>query len=85
MVFYDEKDGDFVMKNFSIANDAETLIPYIKNAQKYNPDLKLWASPWSPPSWMKYNRHYALKSLQKGVTNIKSDEYGIDFMGWTMD
>ena len=78
---YDEKDGDFEMKNFSIANDTETLIPYIKNAQKYNPGLKLWASPWSPPSWMKYNRHYALKSLQKGVTNIKSDEYGIDFTG----
>src|SRR5450631_1559307 len=48
---YDEKDGDFEMKNFSIANDTETLIPYIRNAQKYNPGLKLWASPWSPPSW----------------------------------
>ncbi|MDE3144226.1 MAG: beta-glycosidase [Bacteroidota bacterium] len=78
---YNETDGDFEMKNFSIANDKETLIPFIKNAQKYNPDLKLWASPWSPPSWMKYNKHYALKSLQKGITNIKSDEWGIDFIG----
>ncbi|OIR07615.1 O-glycosyl hydrolase family 30 [mine drainage metagenome] len=76
---YNETDGDFEMKNFSIVNDKETLIPFIKNAQKYNPDLKLWASPWSPPSWMKYNKHYALKSLQKGITNIKSDEWGIDF------
>jgi len=78
---YDEKDGDFEMKNFSIANDKETLIPYIKNALKYNPGLKLWASPWSAPSWMKYNKHYALKSLQKGITNDKSDEWGIDFTG----
>ncbi len=78
---YNETDGDFGMKNFSIANDRETLIPFIKAAQKYNPDLKLWASPWSPPSWMKYNKHYALKSLQKGKTNIKSDEWGIDFNG----
>jgi len=78
---YNEKDGDFEMKNFSIANDKETLIPYIKNAQKYNPGLKIWASPWSPPSWMKYNKHYALKSLQKGITNSKSDEWGIDFTG----
>ncbi len=78
---YDETDGDFDMRNFSIANDKETLIPFIKNAQKYNPALKLWASPWSPPSWMKYNKHYALKSLQKGITNIKSDEWGIDFNG----
>ena len=78
---YDENTGDFEMKNFSIANDKETLIPFIKNAQKYNPALKLWASPWSPPSWMKLNKHYALKSLQKGITNIKSDEWGIDFTG----
>src|ERR1700690_2154299 len=76
-----ETNGDFEIKNFSIANDRETLIPYKKNAQKYNPGLKLWACPWSPPSWMKYNKHYALKSLQTGVTNIKSDEYGIDFTG----
>lgn len=78
---YNEKDGDFEMKNFSISNDKETLIPFIKNAQKYNQGLKLWASPWSPPSWMKYNKHYALRSLQKGVTNVQSDEWGIDFNG----
>ena len=78
---YNEKDGDFEMKNFSIANDKETLIPFIKKAQKYNPGLKLWASPWSPPSWMKYNKHYALKSLQKGITNGQSDEWGIYFAG----
>ena len=78
---YNETNGDFEMKNFSIANDKETLIPFIKNAQQYNPNLKLWASPWSPPSWMKYNKHYALRSLQKGVTNIQSDEWGIFFTG----
>ncbi len=76
---YNETDGDFEMKNFSIANDKETLIPFIKNAQKYNPNLKLWASPWSPPSWMKYNKHYALRSLQKGKTNMQSEEWGIFF------
>lgn len=56
---YNETDGDFEMKNFTIANDQQTLIPFIKNAQKYNPDLQIWASPWCPPSWMKYNKHYA--------------------------
>ena len=58
---YNETANDFDMKNFSIANDEETLIPFIKNAQKANPDLKIWASPWSPPSWMKYNNHYACR------------------------
>ena len=59
---YDEKDGDFDMTKFSIDNDKNTLIPFIKNAQKYLPGLELWASPWSPPSWMKYNKHYASRS-----------------------
>ncbi|RHJ86645.1 glycoside hydrolase family 30 beta sandwich domain-containing protein [Parabacteroides sp. AM08-6] len=56
---YNEADGDFEMKNFTIANDQQTLVPFIKNAQKYKPDLRIWASPWCPPSWMKYNKHYA--------------------------
>ncbi|WP_046247378.1 glycoside hydrolase family 30 protein [Hymenobacter terrenus] len=59
---FNETEGDFAMKNFSIAQDMKTLVPFIKSALSYNPSLKLWASPWSPPSWMKYNKHYALKS-----------------------
>lgn len=56
---YNEVDGDFDMKNFTIANDLQTLVPFIKNAQKYLPSLTIWASPWCPPAWMKYNKHYA--------------------------
>ncbi len=56
---YDETDGDFGLKNFSIAHDMNTLVPFIKDAQKYNPKLQLWASPWSPPQWLKKNKHYA--------------------------
>lgn len=81
---YNETDGDFEMKNFSIANDMETLVPFIKNAKKYNPDLKVWASPWSPPQWMKYNKHYAAKSAQglnginNGLTKEKEGKEGTD-------
>lgn len=56
---YDEYDGDFELNNFSIDNDKETLIPFIREALKRNPELRIWASPWSPPLWMKYNHHYA--------------------------
>jgi len=77
---YNETDGDFSMQNFSIKNDLLTLVPFIKNAQKYNPSLTLWASPWSPPRWMKYNKHYASKSLA-GMDGFKSDEWGMDFTG----
>jgi glucosylceramidase len=77
---YNESEGDFLMKNFSISNDLETLIPFIKNALQYNPKLALWASPWSPPSWMKYNKHYASKSLL-GDSDLQSKEWGMDFRG----
>lgn len=56
---YNDTDGDFAMENFSIARDKTSLIPYIKMAQGIQPDVKVWGSPWSPPTWMKTNRHYA--------------------------
>jgi glucosylceramidase len=60
---YNETDGDFEMQNFSVDNDRETLIPFIKSALQYNSELKIWASPWSPPVWMKDNKHYACQPL----------------------
>ncbi len=56
---YNEVKGDFNMYNFSIENDRTSLIPFIKSALALNPELKIWASPWSPPTWMKHNGHYA--------------------------
>ncbi|MFT4113179.1 glycoside hydrolase family 30 protein [Silvibacterium sp.] len=56
---YDETPGDFALEHFSLANDQETLIPFIHAAKQHNPHLRLWASPWSPPSWMKKNGFYA--------------------------
>lgn len=69
---FNETDGDFEMKNFSIDNDKETLIPYIKAAQAVNPNLRLWASPWCPPIWMKYNKHYACRP-DSTVNDLKGD------------
>ncbi|MBR1476227.1 MAG: glycoside hydrolase family 30 protein [Muribaculaceae bacterium] len=61
MNFYSLNDvpGDLDMVNFSIARDRHILIRYIKAAQRHQPALKFWASPWSPPAWMKTNEHYA--------------------------
>jgi glucosylceramidase len=46
---YDETPGDYDLAHFTIANDRDTLIPFIQAAQRLRPDLKVWASPWSPP------------------------------------
>ncbi len=77
---YDEVDGDFELEHFTIANDLETLVPFIRAAQVHQPGLGLWASPWSPPTWMKRNRHYAMAMpapWQKGVENgLRPDQVG---------
>jgi glucosylceramidase len=56
-----ENAGDFAMEKFSIDRDKTSLIPYIHEAQKHFPALRVWASPWCPPSWMKKNNHYACR------------------------
>ena len=62
--YYSSNDvpEDFGMRDFNIDRDRYILIPYIKEALKYQPKLKLWASPWTPPSWMKVNEHYSARS-----------------------
>jgi glucosylceramidase len=49
----DESPGDYQMAQFSIERDKLRLIPYVKAAQALRPDLKFWASAWTPPTWMK--------------------------------
>jgi glucosylceramidase len=77
---YDETPGDFALEHFSIANDLETLVPFIKEALVYQPGLRLWASPWSPPTWMKTKRHYAAalpSPWMPGVENgLRPDQVG---------
>lgn len=53
---YAEVPGDTSLKHFSIAPDLKYKIPFIKAAfARTGNDLKLFASPWSPPAWMKTN------------------------------
>ena len=48
-----ENSGDTEMTKFSIDRDKQKLIPYIKAAQAVKSDIHFWASPWTPPTWMK--------------------------------
>lgn len=66
---HNEKPDDLAMEHFSIARDRTRLIPYIKSAKALQPDLFLFASPWSPPTWLKHPRAYNYGRL------IKSPEY----------
>lgn len=53
---YDEVDGDVDLAHFSIDHDRQALLPMIQAAFKAaGGPVKLLASPWSPPAWMKTN------------------------------
>ncbi len=60
---HDEVDGDFALEHFSIARDRKYLLPYIQAALGIRPDLTLFASPWSPPTWLKFPKAYNYGTL----------------------
>ncbi|HEY0332776.1 MAG TPA: glycoside hydrolase family 30 beta sandwich domain-containing protein [Stenotrophomonas sp.] len=51
----DSPDGkpDPQLAHFSIAPNREDVIPVARAALQVNPELKIMASPWSAPGWMK--------------------------------
>ncbi len=50
------QQGDPDLSSFSLERDRKYIIPFIKDAQKYTgEELMLFASPWSPPGYMKDN------------------------------
>ena len=51
----DETANDTSLTSFSITEDMKYLIPYVKAAQAINGSIRFWASPWTPPTWMKTN------------------------------
>ena len=47
---------DLEMKKFSLKQDERYLIPILKEILAISPDIKIMASPWSAPTWMKSNK-----------------------------
>jgi glucosylceramidase len=53
---YDDVAGDTELLNFSIEHDRKFRLPFIKAAMATGKTpFTLFASPWSPPAWMKTN------------------------------
>lgn len=69
----DEVQGDLELRYFNIERDKRSIIPLIRAAQKYNPGLTFWASPWSPPSWMKVNGDYPVVSSRYNDADPRTD------------
>ena len=71
-----ENAGDYSMEKFSIERDQQHLVPFIQAAKARCPELQLWASPWSPPTWMKNNGHYACAHslLGRRLNDLRDDQ-----------
>src|SRR5258708_23637694 len=52
------------LTHFSIKHDEAYIIPVLKQALQVNPNIKIMATPWSPPGWMK-----STDSMEGGVLN----------------
>ena len=68
---YSNVPNDFEMDHFSIERDQKYVLPYIKSAFAINPDLTLFASPWSPPAWIKVSGK--MEGLQPAGNKIKNN------------
>lgn len=59
-----EVDGDFDLAHFSISRDLKAVIPYIRAAMTARGGkISLFASPWSPPAWMKTHKTFNYGTL----------------------
>ncbi|MDB5197987.1 MAG: glucosylceramidase [Flaviaesturariibacter sp.] len=54
---------DPTLQNFKLGQDTINLIPVLQSILAINPNIKILASPWSPPTWMKDNNNSVGGSL----------------------
>jgi len=55
---------DLNLEKFSLAPNINDVIPMLKEILAINPNIKIIATPWSPPVWMKDNNSFIGGSLQ---------------------
>ncbi|MDB4900959.1 MAG: glucan endo,6-beta-glucosidase [Mucilaginibacter sp.] len=58
---YDEVPAgqtDLSLTNFSISQELTDLVPLLKRIIALNPAIKIIATPWTPPTWMKSNKSF---------------------------
>ncbi len=49
-------ETDYRLEHFSIDHDHAEILPLLRQARALNPHLRVMATPWSPPAWMKTNQ-----------------------------
>ena len=93
---YTPVEGDKELEHFTIEEDKDDLIPFIKDAMAASEDgFKIFASPWTAAPWMKDNNNWVGGKLlpeyydtwalffSKYVDAYK--EEGVDIWGFTVE
>lgn len=69
------------MESFAIpARDKNELLPVLKEILAINPDIKILASPWSAPAWMKKNNNMYGGSLKGAEVYEDFAEYFLRYV-----
>ena len=85
-------ESDPELKKFSIDHDRAYIIPILREALALNPNLKIIATPWSAPGWMKTSGSMIQGSAKRGFAkNTSSRNPDLDpwfahrtlFLFWT--
>lgn len=66
----DKGKKDLNLTKFSLQEDQKYLIPLLQSILHINPKIKIFASPWSPPAWMKSNENSKGGSLKPEFYSI---------------
>jgi glucosylceramidase len=63
-------ETDLSLSGFSLGPDLDNVIPILKEILTVNPNIKILASPWSAPAWMKTNNDTRGGSLKSEYFDV---------------
>ncbi|MDR1344377.1 MAG: glucosylceramidase, partial [Tannerellaceae bacterium] len=65
-----EGETDYALKKFHLSHDYDDIIPVMKEVLSIAPGIKIMASPWSAPAWMKTNNDVRNGLLRKECYDV---------------
>ena len=69
---YDDTPGDSALQYFNMDMERIDLIPVLQKILALVPDIKIIATPWSAPAWMKTNNNLSGGSLKPECYDVYS-------------
>ncbi|MDF4026285.1 glycoside hydrolase family 30 beta sandwich domain-containing protein [Luteibacter sp. PPL201] len=70
-IFFGQTDPD--LKHFNIAPNLPDLVPVVQEALAINPGIRILATPWSAPAWMKVNTNVLGGELSEDDESVYAD------------